>query len=73
MILVSLLIENTSSLNCKVNLGQLVNVTAIETQGKSGQSEWVKSYTIAYTAKDNVDYQDYVENGGVAKVKGNSV
>ena len=48
-------------------------MTAIDTQGKSGQSEWVKSYTIAYTAKDDVNYQDYVENGGVAKVKENSV
>ncbi|CAB3981912.1 Hypothetical predicted protein [Paramuricea clavata] len=53
-----------------VCLGQVINVTAIDTQGGKGPSElqWVTSYKISYTVKNDNDYIAYIENGGVAKV-----
>jgi hypothetical protein len=47
----------------------MINVTAIDTQGNGGALQFVKSYRIKYTVKYDSDYIDYVENGGVAKVR----
>ena len=59
----------------QVYLGQLLNVTAIDTQGmpetdsSSDAGGYVARYKISYTAEDNTNYINYIENGDEAKVK----
>jgi len=50
-----------------VDLGQVMNVTLIATQGRSSQNEYVKEYRIGY-GTNGLDYQDYKEEDGNTKV-----
>ena len=53
----------------QVNLGQIIDVYAIGTQGKEGASQWVKTYRLQYTENFlESNYINYFENN-VIKVK----
>ncbi|XP_043289273.1 neurexin-4 isoform X1 [Venturia canescens] len=55
-----------------IDLGDVKNVTSIETQGRANHAEFVKEYTISY-GTNNRDYVDYKEAGGNVKMfKGNT-
>ncbi|CAH0552688.1 unnamed protein product [Brassicogethes aeneus] len=46
-----------------IDLGQVMNVTRIWTQGRHHSSEYVMEYTVSY-GTNNLDYADYKESGG---------
>jgi len=50
-----------------VDLGQVMNVTLIATQGRAAQNEYVKEYRISYGI-NGLDYQDFKEEDGNTKV-----
>lgn len=50
-----------------VDLGQVMNITLIATQGRSSQNEYIKEYRISY-GTNGLDYQDYKEEDGHAMV-----
>lgn len=51
-----------------VDLGQVMNVTRIWTQGRHHSSEYVMEYTISY-GTNGFDYADYKEPGGNIRVR----
>ncbi|KAK0161422.1 hypothetical protein PV327_009893 [Microctonus hyperodae] len=54
-----------------IDLGQVMNITAIETQGRETYGEFVMEYGISY-GTNNLDYMDYKEEEGNTKMfKGN--
>ncbi|XP_018060131.1 PREDICTED: neurexin-4 isoform X1 [Atta colombica] len=54
-----------------IDLGQVMNITAVATQGRSVQNEYVMEYRISY-GTNGLDYVDYKEEDGHAKMfKGN--
>ncbi|XP_011301961.1 neurexin-4 isoform X1 [Fopius arisanus] len=55
-----------------IDLGQLMNVVAIATQGRNNNGEYVTEYSINYGTND-LDYVDVKEEGGYPKMfKGNT-
>lgn len=50
-----------------VDLGQVMNITLIATQGRFSQNEYVKEYRVSY-GMNGLDYQDFKEEDGHAKV-----
>lgn len=50
-----------------IDLGEVKNITSIETQGRANYAQFVKEYTISY-GTNNRDYVDYKEAGGNVKV-----
>lgn len=50
-----------------IDLGQVMNITAIATQGRSLQNEYVMEYRIGY-GTNGLDYVDFKEEDGHAKV-----
>ncbi|XP_050596211.1 neurexin-4 isoform X1 [Bombus affinis] len=54
-----------------IDLGQIMNITAVETQGRAVQNEYVMEYVISY-GTNGLDYVDYKEEDGNVKMfKGN--
>ena len=51
-----------------IDLGQVMNVTRIWTQGRSHSSEYVMEYGISF-GTDDLDYADYKESGGSIRVR----
>ncbi|KAG5310309.1 NRX4 protein, partial [Acromyrmex insinuator] len=49
-----------------IDLGQVMNITAVATQGRSVQNEYVMEYRISY-GTNGLDYVDYKEEDGHAK------
>ncbi|KRT79151.1 EGF domain-containing protein [Oryctes borbonicus] len=55
-----------------IDLGQIMNITRIWTQGRSHTSDYVVEYIVSY-GTDNLDYSFYKEPGGSVRMfKGNS-
>lgn len=50
-----------------VDLGQVMNITAIATQGRAHHNEFVMEYGISY-GTNGLDYADFKEEGGNVKV-----
>lgn len=50
-----------------IDLGQIMNITAMATQGRSVQNEYVKEYGVSY-GTNGLDYVDYKEEDGHTKV-----
>lgn len=50
-----------------IDLGQVMNITAVATQGRSLQNEYVMEYRIGY-GTNGLDYVDFKEEDGHAKV-----
>ena len=50
-----------------IDLGSVMNITSIETQGRANYAEFVKEYSIRYGTNSG-DYVDYKEPGGNVKV-----
>jgi len=50
-----------------IDLGQVMNITALATQGRSLQNEYVMEYRISY-GTNGLDYVDFKEEDGHAKV-----
>lgn len=55
-----------------IDLGQVMNITAIATQGRSLQNEYVMEYYISY-GTNGLDYVDFKEEDGYPKVSSFSV
>lgn len=51
-----------------IDLGQVMNVTRIWTQGRKHSSEYVMEYRISY-GTNGLDYADYKESGGNIRVR----
>lgn len=51
-----------------IDLGQVMNVTRIWTQGRSHSNEYVMEYSISY-GTNGLDYADYKESGGDVRVR----
>ena len=56
--------------NFQVKLGRMFNVRGVATQGRHDADQWVKSYSVSYTA-DDFNWVFIRENSQV-KVKRNS-
>lgn len=50
-----------------IDLGQVMNITAVATQGRAVQNEYVMEYVINY-GTNGLDYVDYKEEDGNVKV-----
>lgn len=51
-----------------IDLGQVMNVTRIWTQGRHHSNEYVMEYGISY-GTNGLDYADYKESGGNTMVR----
>lgn len=52
----------------QVDLGELLQITGVATQGSEHYSMWVRSYTLAFS-QDGRNYNTYAGNGLVARVE----
>lgn len=50
-----------------IDLGQVMKITTVATQGRSLQNEYVMEYGISY-GTNGLDYKDFKEEDGHAKV-----
>lgn len=50
-----------------IDLGNIMNITRIDTQGRSHTVEYVAEYTVSY-GTNGLDYADYKEDDGNTKV-----
>lgn len=50
-----------------IDLGNVMNITRIDTQGRSHTVEYVAEYTVSY-GTNGLDYADYKEDDGNTKV-----
>lgn len=53
-----------------IDLGQVMNITRIWTQGRPHTSDYVMEYIVSY-GTDNLDYSYYKEPGGSIRVRKN--
>lgn len=60
--------ESDFDQNLIIDLGQVMNVTRIWTQGRPHSKEFVMEYRISY-GTNGLDYADYKESGGDIMVR----
>lgn len=60
--------ENDFDQHLIIDLGQVMNLTRISTQGRPHSNEYVMEYRISYST-NGLDYADYKEPGGDIMVR----
>ena len=59
--------ENRREAWIQVDLGKAFNVTAVQTQGRSGIAQWIDKFTLLYRTSKN-EWKIYKDSNGATKV-----